>query len=51
MKIFILIFLIILINKYAHSNNLFDTKFHNIEFSSKNIESDKIQAINEIISN
>ena len=48
MKFFILIFLIILINKYAYSNNLFDTKFYNIEFSSKNIENDKIQAINEI---
>ncbi len=48
MKFFILIFLIIFINKYAYSNNLFDTKFYNIEFSSKNIENDKIQAINEI---
>ena len=48
MKFFILIFLIILINKYAYSNNLFDTKFYDIEFSSKNIENDKIQAINEI---
>ena len=48
MKFFILIFLIILINKYAYSNNLFNTKFYDIEFSSKNIENDKIQAINEI---
>ena len=48
MKFFILIFLIISINKYAYSNNLFNTKFYDIEFSSKNIENDKIQAINEI---
>ena len=48
MKIFILIFLLILFNKYAYSNNLFDTRFYDIEFTSKNIEHDKIQAINEI---
>ena len=48
MKIFILIFLLILFNKYAYSNNLFDTTFYDIEFTSKNIEDDKIQAINEI---
>ena len=48
MKIFILIFLLILFNKYAYSNNLFDTIFYDLEFTSKNIEDDKIQAINEI---
>ena len=48
MKIFILIILLILFNKYAYSNNLFDTTFYDVEFTSKNIEDDKIQAINEI---
>ena len=48
MKIFILIFLLILFNKYAYSNNLFDTLFYDIEFTSENIEDDKIQAINRI---
>ena len=48
MKIFILIIILILFNKYAYSNNLFDTTFYDIEFTSKNIEDDKIQAINEI---
>ena len=48
MKIFILIFLLILFNKYAYSNNLFDTLFYDIEFTSENIEDDKIQSINKI---
>ena len=48
MKIFILIFFLILLNKYAYSNNLFDTLFYDIEFTSENIEDDKIQAINKI---
>ena len=48
MKIFILIIFLILFNKYAYSNNLFDTTFYDIEFTSKNIEDDKIQAINEM---
>ena len=48
MKIFILIIILILFNKYAYSNNLFDTTFYDVEFTSKNIEDDKIQAINEI---
>ena len=48
MKFFILIFFIILFNKYAYSNNLFDTLFYDIEFTSENIEEDKIQAIKKI---
>jgi len=48
MKIFILIFLLTLFNKYAYSKNLFDTLFYDIEFTSENIEEDKIQAINKI---
>ena len=48
MKIFILIFLLIFFNKNAYSNNLFNTSFYNIEFTSENIEDDKIQAINKI---
>ena len=45
MKIFILIFLFILFSKNVYSNNIFNTFFHNIEFTSENIEDDKIQAI------
>ena len=48
MKIFILIFLLILFSKNVYSNNIFNTFFHNIEFTSENIEDDKIQAINKI---
>ena len=48
MKIFILTILLILFNKYAYSNNLFDTLFYDIEFTSANIEDDKIQAINRL---
>ena len=48
MKIFILTILLILFNKYAYSNNLFDTLFYDIEFTSENIEDDKIQAIKKI---
>ena len=48
MKIFILIFLLILFNKYAYSSNLFDTLYYDIEFTSESIEDDKIQAINKI---
>ena len=48
MRIFILIFLLILFNKNVYSNNIFSTLFYNIEFTSENIEDDKIQAINEI---
>ena len=36
MRIFILIFLLILFNKNVYSNNIFDTLFYNIEFTSEN---------------
>ena len=48
MKIFILILLLILFNKNVYSNNIFSTLFYNVEFTSENIEDDKIQAINKI---
>ena len=48
MKIFILIFILILFSKNIYSNNIFNTFFYNIEFSSENIEDDKIQAISKI---
>ena len=48
MRIFILIFLLILFNTNVYSNNIFNTLFYNIEFTSENIEDDKIQAINKI---
>ncbi len=48
MKFFILIFILILFNKNAYSNNLFDTTFYKIEFTSEKIEDDKIQEINKI---
>ena len=48
MKIFILILLLILINKNAYTNNIFDTSFYNIEFTSENIQDDKIKEINKV---
>ena len=48
MKIFILILLLILFNKNVYSNNIFSTSFYNVEFTSENIEDDKIKAINKI---
>jgi len=48
MKIFILIFLLILFNKNAYSNNIFNTLFYNVEFTSENIDDDKILAIKKI---
>jgi len=48
MKIFIIIFFLILVNKIAYPNNIFDTLFYNTEFTSKNIEDDKIKEINKI---
>ena len=48
MKFFILILLLILFNKNVYSNNIFSTLFYNVEFTSENIEDDKIQAINKI---
>ena len=48
MKIFILIFFLVLFNKNAFSNNIFDTLFYNIEFISENIEDDKLEEINNV---
>ena len=48
MKIFILIIILILFNKYAYSNNLFETSYYNIDFVSKDIENDKIEQIKKI---
>lgn len=47
MKVFFIIF-IILITKYSHSNNIFETPFYNVEFVSNNIEDEKINRINQI---
>lgn len=46
-SIFLILFLII-INQQVYSKNLFDTLNYNIEFSSENIENDKINEINKI---
>ena len=48
MKFFILILLLILFNKNVYSNNIFSTLFYNVEFTSENIEDDKIKTINQI---
>ena len=48
MKFFIFIFILVLFNKNVYSSNLFDTTFYKIEFTSKNIEDDKIKEINKI---
>tara|TARA_B100000963_G_scaffold196120_1_gene170711 strand:- start:494 stop:1519 length:1026 start_codon:yes stop_codon:yes gene_type:complete len=48
MKIFIIILFLILFNKHAYSNNLFETIFYDIEFTSENIEGDKILSVNKI---
>ena len=48
MKKLILILVIIFLSKYVYSNNLFDTPFYNIEFTSNNIEDDKIKEITKI---
>ena len=44
----IIILLLILLPKILFSNTLFDTQYYNIEFTSDNIENDKIKKINEI---
>ena len=38
--------IIIFIQKNIYSNNLFDSTFYNIQFTSNNIEGDKIIEIN-----
>ena len=48
MKILILIIILICFNKFLFANNLFYTTFYNIEFTSKNIDDDKIKEINKI---
>ncbi len=48
MKILITVVVLLSISKYANAKNLFTTSFYNIEFSSKNIDDDKIKEINKI---
>ena len=48
MKNTILIIILIFIQKNVYSNNLFDSTFYNIQFTSNNIEGDKIIEINKI---
>ena len=48
MKILILIIILICFNKFLFANNLFYTTFYNIEFTSKNIDDDKIKEINKV---
>ena len=48
MKNTILIIILIFIQKNVYANNLFDSTFYNIQFTSNNIEGDKIIEINKI---
>ena len=48
MKNLIIIFFLIFINQSVCANKLFDTLYYSIEFSSDNIENDKIIEINKI---
>ncbi len=48
MKKIILIIILLIIQKNVYSENLFDTSFFNIEFTSSNIENDKIEVIKKI---
>lgn len=48
MKTLIIITLFLLIPTLAISKSLFDTDFHEVKFSSENIEDDKIKKINNI---
>ncbi len=48
MKIFIIIIIIFLFNKYAFSEDLFDTSFYDVNFVSNNIENTKFTKINFI---
>ncbi len=48
MKIFFLILFLFLFNHQVYANNLFETIFYKIEFSSDNIQDDKINEINKI---
>ena len=48
MKKIILVILLLFIQKNVYSENLFDTSIFNIEFTSSNIENDKIEVIKKI---
>ncbi len=48
MKKIILIFILISLNQNAFSNNLFKSKFYDVEFISNNIETEKINYIRNI---
>ena len=48
MKVLIIITILLLSNKYAYSNNLFDTSIYDVNFISNNIENTKTIKINEI---
>ncbi len=48
MKKLILIIIIIFFNKNVFSYNLFDSDFYNVEFTSEDIQNDKIKEINKI---
>lgn len=48
MKIYIFITALLILSKCAFSKNLFETTFYNIEFTSKNIEDDKVEEIKKI---
>ncbi len=48
MKYFILIIVLIIFSKNVNSNNLFDSPFYKIDFTSNNIDNDKIIEIRKI---
>ncbi len=48
MKYFLIAIFIFSFNKFVYANNLFDTIFYNVEFTSKNIQNDKLEEINKI---
>ncbi len=48
MKIFIILIILFLFNKYAYSEDLFDTSFYDVNFVSNNIDNTKLTKINYI---
>ena len=48
MKIFIILITLFLFNKYAYSEDLFDTSFYDVNFVSNNIDNTKLTKINYI---
>ena len=48
MNKFFLFIIFIFLNKYIYANNLFETSYYNVEFTSQNIENHKIKEINQI---